>query len=338
MTTGDWQGIWQILDAWHREGCGIGLATVVETWGSAPRKVGSQLIVDKGRRIEGSVSGGCIEGEVIEAALAAVTSGKPKLLTFAVSNETAWRVGLACGGKVSVLVEDFAGKAAILPALMAAISARRSARMITDTLSGAYLFSCGEDEIGDSRLKGALKALAGGRAPGLNEVEGRRYFLEVFNPPVRIVVVGAVHIAQALAPMALALGHEVLIIDPRSAFATPERFPGIKLMSDWPDEALGELKPDQNTAVITLTHDPKIDDPALIAALKSPAFYIAALGSRKTQAARLERLAAEGLGAGAARIHGPAGLDIGALTPAEIALSILAEMTALLRGKAGHGI
>lgn len=339
MTTGDWQSIWQTLNAWHRAGRRIGLATVAETWGSAPRKVGGQLIVDSDRRIEGSVSGGCIEGEVVEAALACLAIGKPRLLTFAVANETAWRVGLACGGKVSVLVEDFAPKAAILPALMAAIDARRAARMITDIESGAYLFSGGDETIGESALAAMLDAVAAERkAPGLVEVEGRRYLLELFNPPLRIAIVGAVHIAQALAPMARALGHDVVIIDPRAAFASPGRFPGITLMGDWPDEALAALKPDASTAVITLTHDPKLDDPALVAALESPAFYIAALGSRKTQAARLERLAARGLAADAARIHGPAGLDIGALTPAEIALSILAEMTAVLRGKSGHGI
>jgi xanthine dehydrogenase accessory factor len=136
MTTGDWQGIWQTLDAWHRAGRGIALATVVETWGSAPRKAGSQLIVDTERRIEGSVSGGCIEGEVIEAALTALKTGQPRLLTFAVTNETAWRVGLACGGKISVLVEGFDRKAKALPALMAAIETRHSALMITEIESG----------------------------------------------------------------------------------------------------------------------------------------------------------------------------------------------------------
>jgi xanthine dehydrogenase accessory factor len=156
-------------------------------------------------------------------------------------------------------------------------------------------------------------------------------FVEVWNPPLRLVVVGAVHIAQALAPMAALAGYKVTVIDPRSAFASAERFPNVEIVADWPDDVLPTLKPDKRTAIVTLTHDPKIDDPALQAALGSEAFYIGALGSRKTHAKRGERLAAAGFGpAEIARIRGPVGLAIGALTPAEIALSILAEITAVL--------
>ena len=156
-------------------------------------------------------------------------------------------------------------------------------------------------------------------------------FVEVWNPPLRLVVVGAVHIAQALAPMAALAGYKVTVIDPRSAFASAERFPGVEIVADWPDDVLPALKPDKRTAIVTLTHDPKIDDPALKAALGSGAFYIGALGSRKTHAKRGERLAEAGFGlAEIARIRGPVGLAIGALTPAEIAISILAEITAVL--------
>ena len=156
-------------------------------------------------------------------------------------------------------------------------------------------------------------------------------FVEIWNPPLRLVVVGAVHIAQALAPMAALAGYKVTVIDPRSAFASAERFPGVEIVADWPDDVLPSLQPDKRTAIVTLTHDPKIDDPALKAALGSDAFYIGALGSRKTHAKRGERLAEAGFGpAGITRIRGPVGLAIGALTPAEIALSILAEITAVL--------
>jgi xanthine dehydrogenase accessory factor len=166
------------------------------------------------------------------------------------------------------------------------------------------------------------------------QTDDGQLFIQIFNPPLRLIVVGAVHIAQALVPMASLVGYDVTVIDPRRAFASDARFPGVDVRTDWPDEALEALKPDARTAVVTLTHDPKLDDPALDLALRSEAFYIAALGSKRTHAARLERLAALGheppeLG----RIHGPAGLQIGAVSPAEIALSVMAEMTRVLRSE-----
>ncbi|MFN4164827.1 MAG: XdhC family protein [Ferrovibrio sp.] len=164
------------------------------------------------------------------------------------------------------------------------------------------------------------------------ETEQGPLFLNVFNPPLRLILVGAVHIAQALVPMAQLAGYDLAVIDPRSAFGSSERFPGVTLSNDWPDEAMAQMKPDLRTAVVTLTHDPKIDDPALVSALKSDVFYIGALGSKKTHASRLERLTAAGFGPeDFARIHGPVGLSIGAKSPAEIAISILAQMTAALR-------
>jgi xanthine dehydrogenase accessory factor len=163
------------------------------------------------------------------------------------------------------------------------------------------------------------------------ETEDGRVFVQVFNPPLRLIVVGAVHIAQALVPMARLTGYDVTVVDPRRAFASDARFPDVAVRTDWPDEALEELRPDARSAVVTLTHDPKLDDPALDLALRSEAFYIAALGSRRTHGARLERLAALGHDrATLGRIHGPAGLAIGAVSPAEIALSVLAEMTRVL--------
>lgn len=167
---------------------------------------------------------------------------------------------------------------------------------------------------------------------GLVETSRGATFLQVFNPPLRLVVIGAVHIAQALAPMAALLGYHVTVVDPRRAFATDSRFPEVAMTTEWPDEALAALAPDRRTAVVALTHDPKIDDPGLDVALRSEAFYIAALGSRRTHAGRLERLRGLGHDAGTlARIHGPAGLAIGAVSPAEIAVSVLAEMTQALR-------
>lgn len=190
----------------------------------------------------------------------------------------------------------------------------------------------------DPRIGEAARAALLEDKPRTIETEQGTLFLNVFNPPLRLILVGAVHIAQALVPMAQLAGYEVAVIDPRSAFGSSERFPGVTLSNDWPDEAMAALKPDLRSAVVTLTHDPKIDDPALQAALKSDVFYIGALGSKKTHASRLQRLRDAGFAEhDLARIHGPVGLSIGAKSPAEIAISILAQMTQSLRHTAAPG-
>ncbi len=215
-------------------------------------------------------------------------------------------------------------------------AAGRPAALATNLKSGMQCILQGSDFEGTMKPNEAVaaavrQALADDRSTLIETPEGK-VFIEVFNPPLRLMVVGAVHIAQPLARIAALAGYAVTVIDPRSAFASTERFPGVELSTEWPDEAMARLKPDRRTAVVTLTHDPKVDDPALIAALRSPAFYIGALGSKKTHAARLKRLAEAGFKDGeCARIHGPVGLDIGATSPAEIAVSILAEITATLR-------
>jgi xanthine dehydrogenase accessory factor len=168
---------------------------------------------------------------------------------------------------------------------------------------------------------------------GTIELSGKRYFLTVQAPPARLIAVGAVHVSQALAPMAKLAGFDVTIVDPRTAFATPERFPDVRVIAEWPDKVLPEIGLDRYTAIALLTHDPKIDDPALNLALKAECFYVGALGSKKTHAKRVERLAAAGLSAQASRIHAPIGLDIGAVSPAEIAVSILGEIVLSLRKK-----
>jgi xanthine dehydrogenase accessory factor len=217
-------------------------------------------------------------------------------------------------------------KLATIDRLGALVAAHQGAALVTELASGEQrLFARGD---APPDIRAAIDADKSGEI----EFEGRKCFVLVRNPAPRILIVGAVHITQGLAPMAALAGYGVTVIDPRGAFATPERFPGIALSHDWPDEALVALRPDHRTAVVTLTHDPKLDDPALIAALRSDAFYIGALGSKKTHASRLDRLRAAGFDAAAlARIHGPAGLAIGAKTPAEIAVSVLAELTARRR-------
>ena len=219
----------------------------------------------------------------------------------------------------------------LLSDLNAERAARRAAVLVTDTGSGEQRL-VREEEVGSDPLGQAVQeSLTRGRS-GLVEWDGRQFFLTVQAPPVRVVVVGAVHISQALAPMAKGLDLDVTIIDPREAFATPERFPDVPVLAEWPDATLPDIGIDRYTAVVALTHDPKIDDPALTAALRSPCFYIGALGSRKTHERRVQRLTASGFTeTDLARIHAPIGLDIGAVSPAEIAVSILAEIVATLR-------
>ncbi len=327
---------------WRAAGKGVGLATVVATWGSSPRPVGSQLAVDDSGAMVGSVSGGCVEGAVVEEALKAIADRKPRLLDFGVTNEQAWEVGLACGGKLQVYVERVGrAKSAILERLVADRAAGRPAALATDLGTGAQCVvhpdrTMGDLELSPSLTAAARQALKDDRS-GVIEADARRVFLLAVNPPLRLVVIGAVHIAQALAPMAALAGYGVTVIDPRRSFATDARFPGVTLIAEWPEDAMPGLGIDSRTAIVTLTHDPKVDDPALQAALRSPAFYIGCLGSKKTHAGRLARLAEAGFkDADFARLHGPVGLAIGAKTPAEIALSILAEMTAVLH-KAHHG-
>lgn len=224
-------------------------------------------------------------------------------------------------------------RAATLEALNAERAARRAAILVTDIADGTQRLVTAEAIAADPLAPELRRALASGRS-GLIEADGRQLFLTVQVPPVRLVVVGAVHISQALAPMAASLGLAVTVIDPRTAFANPERFPGVDLVAAWPDAALGSAVPalDRYCALAALTHDPKIDDPALAAALRAGCFYVGALGSRKTHAARLARLAETGLTeAETARIRAPIGLDIGAVSPPEIAVAVLAQVVQTLR-------
>ena len=221
----------------------------------------------------------------------------------------------------------------LLASLNAARAARRAAVLVTDIASGAQRLVPGAALAGDVLADQIDAALRAGKS-GMVEHAGARFFLTVQVPPVRLIAIGAVHISQALAPMARQAGFDLTIIDPRTAFATPERFPDVPVLAQWPEDALKIIALDRYTAVALLTHDPKIDDPALIAALQADCFYVGALGSRKTHAARLARMQALGFaGAALERIHAPIGLDIGAVSPAEIAVSILGEMIMALRKK-----
>ena len=318
---------------WIRDHRKVALATVTRTWGSAPRPAGSQMAVREDGAFTGSVSGGCVEGSVIGEAQAALADGKARNLKFGVSNEDAWAVGLACGGTIEVHVAPVLAppQQEMIAALKAARDTQRAVVLATDLASGESRLVYPSDQ-----TTGALADIARVRArqdeSGTVDADGRSWFLTVFNPPLDLAIIGAVHIAQPLARMAVLADYAVRIIDPRTAFATAERFPGVALSHDWPDEALRAAPLTPRSAIVALTHDPKLDDPALVAALRSPAFYIGALGSKSTHARRRERLGAHGFtDAELARIHGPIGLNIAARSPAEIAVAVLAEITATLR-------
>jgi xanthine dehydrogenase accessory factor len=308
---------------WHRDGVGAALATVVQTWGSAPRRVGAQLAVGGDGRIEGSVSGGCVEGAVIVEALEAIDDGQHRILEFGVSDDDAFAVGLACGGTIRILVEPI-GPALPVDMLENLVQLRATRTALAYEVNTST---------GDRRLvRGGYPDRMRMDRSGFEE-DGVT-FVAVHNPPLRLIVVGAVHIAQALVPMARIAGYDPVLIDPRDSFAASDRFPGETILRDWPDEAVAQLGLDPRTALVLLTHDPKLDDPALQAALAAEVFYIGALGSTRTHAKRVDRMTAAGFTeAQIARIHGPVGLDIGAAGPAEIAVSILAQMTGVLRGR-----
>jgi len=330
------------IERWLADGKRVALATVVETWGSAPRTVGGKMAVSEDRRIAGSVSGGCVEGAVIEAASGVLANGTPRLLRFGVSDDTAWSVGLACGGAIEVFLEPVAQET--FGPVRDALRAERPVAVAT-VIRGAdgdlgrkvVLFEDGRSVGSDdaAALDAARAALAESRSRRF-AVGGREIFADVQLPSPRMVIVGGVHIAVALVGLAKALGFRTILVDPRAAFANPKRFPHVdEIRSEWPAEALEKIGLNAGTAVAVLAHDPKLDDPALSAALRSPAFYVGALGSTRTQEKRRARL----LGAGVAeeslrRLHAPIGLDLGGRSPEEIALAIMAEVVAARHGKA----
>lgn len=316
---------------------GIAVATVLSTWGSAPRRAGAKMAFTAGgAAISGSVSGGCVEGAVIEAGDEVLADGRPRRLRFGVADETAWSVGLACGGTIEVFVERLdrdayeaarrwrdAGASGTLLTAVAGPEEWLGRKTWLENGGPAHGSLAGQLD------EHVLKAATGATEARCVVTGDLEVFVDPLRPPPSLIMVGGAHIAVALARLAAVLGYRTVVIDPRRAFGSAARFPDVdRLVQAWPDRGLAEERPDASTAVVTLSHDPKIDDPALQAALSSAAFYVGALGSRKTHAARCERLAAQGIDeADLARIHAPVGFDIGAQTPEEIALAILAEVT-----------
>lgn len=334
---------------WARQGQAVALATVTGTWGSSPRPAGSNMVMSRNGLMEGSVSGGCVETDVMLHAQDIIEGQPPTVLSYGVSSAKAWEVGLACGGKLDVMIEAIQSPACPtgtwplhLLEQICTLQSSRQAAVLVRTLDGTQhvLVQTPQQNASEglplSVQEAVSRQMQDGRCITVEEPDGQKWFVQPILPPPRLLIVGAVHIAQYLARMAQITGFSPTVIDPREALATPDRFPGLKqgstLITEWPDEALDTLGVDSMTAIVTLTHDAKLDDPTLEYALKSPAFYIGALGSHKTQASRLKRLQTLGFTEqDLKRIRGPVGLAIGAVGAEEIALSIMAEIVATRR-------
>jgi xanthine dehydrogenase accessory factor len=305
------------VKCWLDRGETVAVATVVATRRSAPRPVGSKLAISDGGELAGSVSGGCVEGDVAEHAREVLADGNPKLVSYGIADEEAWNVGLPCGGEIDIFLER----------ATAALPARETAQTVFTVIDGP--------RIGERWVE------PGGALPsGVVEVDGERVFVEALGPPPRLLVFGAVDLADALCRAAGNLGWRTTVADARPRFATDERLPSAdEIVVAWPKEVFARVEPDDRTAVVVLTHEERWDVPALAGALASGAFYVGALGSRRTQAKRREQLLDTGVSADQLeRLHGPAGLDLGAATPGETAISILAEIVATRTGRSGGSL
>ena len=339
-----------LLAAYERLSAGrmqVGRAVVTSVWGSAPRPEGAAMLATRDAQVAGSVSGGCVEAATAAEIVAAIERGSPSLVSFGVSHQEAWAVGLACGGTIRIFVEPV-----VRPEILEA--ARGPGGEVVATIieglgtGGARRISAdgtvaGSADLPHDTLRDAALAALRREASGTVTVDlpggSASVFLEVFPRQPRLVIFGATHVALALVPLARRLGYHTIVADGRVGFLTRERFPEAdELIQAWPEEAFERIGLDDTCYVCVLSHDPKFDEPALRLALRSAAAYIGAIGSRKTQAERRERLAAEGFTPDEiGRIHGPIGLDLGGRAPPETALAILAEMTRVRYGKEGEG-
>jgi xanthine dehydrogenase accessory factor len=315
---------------WLAEGREIAIATVIEAKGSSPQPVGSQLLMDEDGNFEGSVSGGCIEGVVVSEGMKAIALGQSQRLIFGIGRNREWDVGLACGGEIEIFVESATAHRALLSEMASLNLARQPACLVTNLTSDEKVLV--KDSTTPRPLPQELQAsiaetLTVGKSM-ICEVKNEAYFLQACFPDPEILIIGAVHIAQPLALMAQIAGYAVTIIDPREAFATQDRFPTVTMVNTPPEEVFALKRLHRRCAVVTLSHESKLDDPALMIALRSQAFYVGALGSSKTHAKRVERLEEAGLlKSEIDRLHAPVGLDIGARNATEIAIAIMAEIT-----------
>ncbi len=336
------------LEQWLASGDPVAVATVVRISGSAPRPLGATLVARAGEKIAGSVSNGCVESAVYEEAMAVLKDGRPRVVNYGISDEFAFTVGLSCGGSIDVLVEPVG---ALHRAALEAVRSERPAllvRVVAPADRAGTVAVLTEDraegwspELADLKV-GALAALGEGRSRTVTTRLGERdatVFLEAIAMPPLLAIVGATHVGQALAHLAKAVGYRVVVVDPREALANAERFPGMEIVAAWPQEGLATLRFGPSSAIAILAHDDKFDHPALVAALRSAAGYVGAIGSRTTNEKRIAWLRSQGVAdRDIARIHAPIGLDIGATSVEEIALAILAEIVAVRRHRGGRSL
>jgi xanthine dehydrogenase accessory factor len=342
------------IEAWQAASERVAVATVIRVAGSAPRPVGARMIVSSGGHMAGSVSGGCVETTVYEELMDVLAGGPPRSLHYGITEDMIWDVGLACGGKIDVFCQE------LNPAMTAVIS---------DHLEGGEPFALATVVAGEEALGATALITVDGTAMGPDHAQmatcvqvvavaremlaaradvgavqaiasGTEVFVEPFSAPPVLVIIGGVHVAMPLTRFAKELGFAVIVADPRAKFANRERFPEAdEVLLEWPDEALAHLTVDEATYIVLLTHDPKIDEPTLAAALKTEAGYIGAIGSRKTHTERFERMARWGVTAEELeRVYAPIGLDLGGRTPEETALSIIAEVVAVKNGRSGRSL
>ena len=329
------------VQRWLARGDRVALATVVATRRSAPRPVGAKLAISAQGELAGSVSGGCVENEVYEYAQEVLAGAPPRLLTYGISDDLALSVGLPCGGEIDVFVEE--ARRPLAERLMQVVESNERAVVLTvlagDDLGAELLVTEDGERIGDAPeelAESAPELISRGRS-GVVQIAGRDVFADVYGPPPRLLIYGAVDTAEALCRAAQEIGWRPIVADARARFATSERLPSAaEIVVAWPEETLAQVQPDDATAIVILTHDDKFDVPMIIGALATDAFYIGALGSRRNQERRRERLLEEGVDEAALeRVSGPCGLDVGAQTPAETAISILAEIMAVRAGREG---
>jgi xanthine dehydrogenase accessory factor len=340
--------VMEVVEDWVREGDPVALATVVDTKKSAPQPPGTKMAINEAGNMAGAVSGGCVEGQVVQVAEGILRGDTPQLLEYGIADEDAWDVGLPCGGEISIWVETYddgglegrfrelglqGGRGALTTLVEGANVGAKLLLLEDGTRDG----SLGEPELDKAAVERAASAMWSERSE-LYEQDGQTLFVDVVAPPPRLIIFGAVDFAAQLAAAAKLAGWRAFVVDPRKRFASADRFPEAeRVMAAWPDKALEELGGiDRATSIAVLTHDPKLDDAVLRIALRSDAQYIGAMGSRRAQEKRRERLLAEGLtDEDLGRLAAPIGLDIGALTAAETAISIMGEITAVRRGREG---
>ena len=341
--------VMEVVEEWVREGDQVALATVVDTKKSAPQPPGTKMVVTDSGKMAGAVSGGCVEGQVVQVAEGVLKGDDPQLLEYGIADEDAWDVGLPCGGEISIWVETYeddgpqgrfrqlgleGGRAALTTVLEGPGDVGRKLLLLEN---GNQEGSLGDPELDAAAATRADVAMWSERSE-LYEHDGRTLFVDAIAPPPRLIIFGAVDFAAQLAASAKLAGWRAFVVDPRRRFAAPDRFPDAeRVIAAWPGEALEELGGiDRATSIAVLTHDPKLDDAVLKIALRSEAQYIGAMGSRRAQEKRRERLLAEGVtDEELGRLAAPIGLDIGALTAAETAISIMGEITAVRHGRAG---